>query len=75
MVREELDAMHKIFVDSIAEGRSVTTEKVNAEFGQGGTLLAGEALKRGMIDAVAEPTLKVVESTKTTTARSGGNQP
>ena len=75
MVREELDAMHKIFVDSIAEGRSVSTEKVNAEFGQGATLLAGEALKRGMIDAVAEPTLKVVESTKTTTARSGGNQP
>lgn len=75
MVREELDAMHEIFVDSIAEGRSTTVEKVNAEFGQGATLLAGEALKRGMIDAVAEPTLKVVESTKTTTARSGGNQP
>lgn len=75
MVREELDAMHEIFVDAIAEGRGSTVEKVNAEFGQGATLLAGEALKRGMIDAVAEPSLKVVESTKTTTARSGGNQP
>lgn len=75
VVREELDALHEIFVDAIAEGRSTTVEKVNAEFGQGATLLAGEALKRGMIDAVAEPTLKVVESTKTTTARSGGNQP
>lgn len=75
MVREELDAMHEIFVDSIANGRSVTTEKVNAEFGQGATLLAGEALKRGMIDAIAKPTLKVVESTKTTTANMGGNQP
>lgn len=75
VVREELDAMHEIFVDAIAEGRGSTVEKVNAEFGQGATLLAGEALKRGMIDAVAEPSLKVVESTKTTTARSGGNQP
>lgn len=76
MVREELDAMHEIFVDAIAEGRSATVEKVNAEFGQGATLLAGEALKRGMIDAIAEPTLKAVKSTKsTTTARSGGNQP
>lgn len=74
-VREELDAMHEIFVDAIAEGRGTTVEKVNAEFGQGATLLAGEALKRGMIDAVAKAPLKVVESTKTTTARSGGNQP
>lgn len=75
MVREELDAMHEIFVDAIAEGRSATVEKVNAEFGQGATLLAGEALKRGMIDAIAEPTLKAVKNTKSTTARSGGNQP
>lgn len=75
MVREELDAMHEIFVEAIAEGRGTTVEKINAEYGRGATLLAGEALKRGMIDAVAEPSLKVVESTKTTTARSGGNQP
>jgi ClpP class serine protease len=75
MVREELDAMHEIFVDAIADGRSATVEKVNAEFGQGATLLAGEALKRGMIDAIAEPTLKAVKNTKSTTARSGGNQP
>lgn len=75
MVREELDAMHEIFVEAIADGRSTTVEKVNAEFGRGATLLAGEALKRGMIDAVAGPPLKVVGRTKTTTARSGGNQP
>lgn len=75
MVREELDGMHKIFVDAIAEGRGTTVEKVNAEFGQGATLLADEALKRGMIDAVSEYPLKKVESTTTTTARNGGNQP
>lgn len=74
MVREELDAMHEIFVDAIASGRGTTVEKVNAEFGQGGTVLANEALKRGMIDAIAGQPLRVVESTKTTTANSG-NQP
>ena len=74
MVREELDAMHEIFVDAIAEGRGTTADKVNADFGQGGTVLANEALKRGMIDAVAAPSLKAVKNTKTTTANSG-NQP
>lgn len=51
-VREELNAMHEIFVEAIAKGRGVSVDKVNAEFGQGAVLLAGEALKRGMIDAV-----------------------
>lgn len=74
MVREELDAMHDIFVDAIAEGRGTSADKVNADFGQGGTVLANEALKRGMIDSVAAPSLKAVKSTKTTTAISG-NQP
>lgn len=75
MVVEELDALHEIFADSIAEGRGVTVAKVNAEFGQGATLLAGEALKRGMIDAIAETPLRVVDNTNSTTARSGGNIP
>lgn len=75
MVREELDAMHEIFVDAIAEGRDTSVDTVNAEFGQGATLLADEALKRGMIDAVAAPSLKVVKNTQISTARSGGNKP
>lgn len=54
MVREELDALHEVFVDSISRGRSVSSEKINADFGQGATLLAKEALKRGMIDGVAD---------------------
>mgnify|MGYP003676545532 CR=1 FL=1 len=75
MVREELDAMHEIFVDAIAEGRGITADKVNADFGQGGTVLANDALKRGMIDAVAAPSLKAVKNTKTTTTANSGNQP
>lgn len=76
VVREELDAMHEIFVEAIAAGRSSTPDKVNAEYGQGATLLADDALKRGMIDAIAEAPLRVVKSTRTqTTATSGGNKP
>lgn len=75
MVREELDALHELFVDSIASGRDTTADKVNAEFGQGATLLADEALKRGMIDAIAGAPLRVVKSTKTKTTASGGNTP
>ena len=76
MVREELDALHEIFVDAIATGRDTTAEKINAEYGQGATLLAGEALKRGMIDGIAEAPLRVVgKSQSTTTARSGGGNP
>ena len=79
LVREELDALHELFAEAIAEGRGTTVEKVNENFGQGGMLLAGAALKRGMIDTVATaaaatPVLRVVESADTTTAREGGNQ-
>jgi ClpP class serine protease len=60
MVREELDAFHELFVDSIARGRSAakarefTVGTVNAEFGRGGVLLAEAAKKRGMIDGIAQ---------------------
>lgn len=73
IVREELDALHELFVEEIASGRNTTPDTVNAEFGQGATLLAEEALRRGMIDSIAATSLRVINSTKsTTTARSGG---
>lgn len=76
-VREELDPMHELFVESIASARGVTVEKVNAEFGKGGVVLAGEAQKRGMIDSVVgAPALRVVEPAATTaTAERGGEEP
>ena len=74
VVREELDALHEIFVEAIATGRNTTPEKINAEFGQGATLLADDALKRGMIDTIAGTTLSVVPSTVSTpTALNGGD--
>lgn len=65
VVRKELDAIHDIFVDAIAGGRKTKVSTINAEFGQGATLLAGEALKRGMIDSISG---SVPTTTKTKTA-------
>lgn len=75
MVREELDALHEIFVEAIATGRNTTIEKINADFGQGATLLAREALKRGMIDSVAVNSLKSVKNTTSNSTALGGDQP
>ncbi len=63
MVREELDSMHELFVDVIAKGRNVKPDDVNKNYGQGATLLAGEALKRGMIDGI-QTEIKTTTTTK-----------
>lgn len=52
IVREGLDEAHRVFVEAIAKGRGVTAAKVNADYGQGATLLAEEAVKRGMADRI-----------------------
>lgn len=60
IVQERLDALHEVFAESIAAGRSAATGRafsindVNADFGQGGVFLAREALKKGMIDGIEE---------------------
>ncbi len=57
-IQSELDAIHEKFAADVAAGRSRATgrslsiETVNDTFGRGGMLLAEEALKRGMIDAI-----------------------
>lgn len=55
VVREQLDAIHQVFVEAIANGRDTTVEDVNANFGRGSVLLAKEAKQRRMIDSVAVP--------------------
>lgn len=62
IVREELDAIHELFVGAIAEGRGITPKKVNSTFGKGSMFLAAEALSRGMIDSekTSTPTTAVV---------------
>lgn len=72
-IREELDAIHDLFVESIATGRGTTVKKVNADFGRGSVLLADEALSRGMIDSISGPALNLVASSSNSkTANSGG---
>lgn len=57
-IRAELDEVHAMFAEAIAEGRGVTAKKVNSSYGGGHTFLAQEALNRGMIDGIvsAKPT-------------------
>lgn len=54
VIREQLDAIHGLFVDAIAKGRGVSAKTVNASFGRGGTFLAAEAKERGMVDAIVD---------------------
>jgi len=69
IVQEELDALHEVFAEAIASGRTTTVETVNTKFGQGATLVASDALKRGMIDSIQKTSLKSVPSaTATATA-------
>ncbi len=70
----QLDAIAELLDEAVAEGRGTTVEKVNANFGKGGTLLADEAIKRGMIDSVSKTALQSVKSINSTTA-TGGDQP
>jgi ClpP class serine protease len=52
----ELDAIHELFADAIARGRSratgktYTVEQVNSDFGRGGTMLSEAAKAAGLID-------------------------
>jgi hypothetical protein len=52
MVKEELDPVHNLFAGVIADGRGKSIDTVNKTFGEGATLLAEDALDRGMIDAI-----------------------
>lgn len=56
VIVEYLDAIHAIFADGIARGRSnatgkaFTVDQVNTEFGRGATMLADAAKSAGLID-------------------------
>lgn len=78
IIRETIDPMEDLFINAIATGRNVTTEKVKADFGKGATILAETALSNGMIDSIkstksatpATPTpLKSINSLETKTMK------
>jgi ClpP class serine protease len=83
VVRGELDALHELFVDRIAAGRTFTTgedfdaKRVNTDFGRGGVLLAKEAKKRGMIDGLPKSVARSPRAMAPTnpSAELGGSEP
>jgi ClpP class serine protease len=59
VLQDRLDALERVFIARVAEGRNVSVEKVEKDFGQGGLLIAADpdpskpsALSVGMIDEV-----------------------
>ena len=60
IVQEELDAYFEIFIEQLAKGRGVTLADVRNNFGQGASLVAREAKRRGMIDRIGKPMLRAV---------------
>lgn len=51
-IRAELDEIESLFIEGIAEGRNTTASNVEKNYGRGGTMLADNALKNGMIDKI-----------------------
>ena len=49
---KRLTDLETVFIKYVASGRHTTAEDVKENFGQGGILIAGDALEIGMIDAI-----------------------
>lgn len=62
VVIAELDAIHGVFVGRVAVGRGTTPAAVNADFGKGGVVIAGDALKAGMIDKISGRNIQRMKS-------------
>lgn len=69
VIVKQLDALHDLLVESVAEHRDTTVKNVNKDFGRGASLLAGEAKRLGMIDGIAGPILRAVQPTNATAPR------
>jgi len=51
-VQEQLDTYYSLFVDAVAEGRGVSTEKVLTDMAEGRTFIGEQALKAGLVDEI-----------------------
>lgn len=73
VVIDRLDEIHSVFVDQIANGRSVSVDFINKNFGSGGVMAADRALKNKMIDGIgfnsqaAEPVSKIQANAQSST--------
>lgn len=53
--QDTLDEIYGMILPRMASGRNTTVEKINSDWGKGGTMTAKTALARGMIDMIEEP--------------------
>lgn len=69
VIVQELDAIFGLFAERIADGRNASADRglsaddVAEQFGRGASFVAGDAKRRGMIDSIAKPSLRVVSPT------------
>ena len=52
IIRAELDAIAKVFIDTVARNRGYTSEYVIQNFGRGGNFVGKKAVDAGLIDGV-----------------------
>jgi len=52
IIQKEINALCDIFIEKVALYRNKTTDYVAKEFGEGGTMLARQAVKKGMADEI-----------------------
>lgn len=51
-IQARVDAFYDQFVGDVAKGRGTTPERVKADYGEGASLLAKDALSAGMVDGI-----------------------
>ena len=71
-IQGKVDAYYAMFVDAVARGRGVRPADVRSGYGEGGTVLAQEALKLGMVDTVATLQQTIDRLSGTSSARRRG---
>lgn len=69
-----LDDLHGVFTRYVAEGRGISAETVRSDFGRGGLVMAEEAARRGMIDAVASVPPRETEKQTETSGVAGATE-
>lgn len=62
-IRAELDEYEELFMEAIAAGRNTTVDDIKANYGQGAVTTARNALKSGMIDAIASQNSSALSGT------------
>ncbi|WP_033032593.1 hypothetical protein, partial [Pseudoalteromonas fuliginea] len=70
-IRAELDAYEDLFIEAIAAGRGTNTDDIKANYEQGSVTTARNALKSGMIDAIASQSGSALAGTQTNLTAQG----